>query len=118
MDERVERASEQLQRMRQWYRPDRDRSLSFVGDLVKKQVTRPHQKLGKAAAAWSELIPEHLLRRTALARLRAGVLTVYAADDATRYELDCLLRSGVQRNIQRRCKASVRRIKVQVGPVG
>ncbi len=112
-------ASAHLDRLRQWRGEGaEDLGLGFLTDMVKKRYTRDHGRLGEIAAAWQSVVPESLLSRTALEGLSRGVLTIRVADSATRYELDRLLRGGVEMQLKRACKAPIRRLRVQVGPVG
>lgn len=107
-----------IRNLRRWRDGDeRDLSLAFVSEYVKKQVVRPHQQLGKLGLEWRRQLPAHLLEQTALVGISRGVLTVHAADSAALYELDRLLRAGVERKLKAASDATLRRIKLTVGPV-
>ena len=105
-----------LEDLRRWRNPaPRDLTLGKLPGYVESQYAKPHGQVGQLAGIWGELIPEPLAARTALASFSRGVLTVHVADSPALYELDRLLRGGVERRIQRASRAGLRRIKLRVG---
>jgi len=106
----------QLERLRRWRngRPTGDLSLSYMPDWVKRQVVQPHVQLGRVVKVWQDLIPGRLCDRTALVSLSRGVLTVHVTDSPTMYELDRLLRGGLERRIKTSCRAKITRIKLKL----
>jgi len=107
---------EQLRRHRN--RPADDPSLAFLRAEFKQGIERPHRQLQTVIALWDELLPAALADHTRLESLRRGVLTV-AVDSSTRlYELDRLLRSGLERQIVAAHKGPVlRKIKLRVAAI-
>lgn len=107
-----------VRNLRRWREgEERDLSLEFIGDHVKKKIARPHKQVGQLAALWTQHVPAHLLERTALASMTRGVLTVHVADSAALYELDRLLRAGLERTIKASAPTTLRRIKLTVAAV-
>lgn len=103
--------------LRTWRtRPSRDTSLTFVADLVKRQYVKPHKQLGKVVEVWRQRVPAELQQRTILAGLSRGILNVHAADSPTLYQLDQLLRSGLERELTQTPCVTLRRVKVRLEP--
>lgn len=106
-----------LRRLRQWRNPAApDLSLAFVKEQFQREVARPHRQLGQFVDLWAELIPEPLLRHTRLEGFARGVLRVAVDSSAHRYELDHLLRAGLERELMRRqpAGATLRRVRLHV----
>lgn len=104
-----------LQRLRAWRNPaEKDAGLSFVADYVDKNIVRPAKQLSKLIPVWRERVPAELAARTTLKSLARGVLTVHVPDSPTHYELDRLLRSGLEDELRRRAKVPLRKVAVKV----
>lgn len=104
-----------LANLRRWRNPkQRDLTLGGLPDYVKRHVEKPHKQVGQLVTVWERLIPEPLNHRTALAGLTRGILTVHVTDSPTLYELDRLLRGGVEQQIKRASKAPLRKIKLKI----
>ncbi|MEX2671951.1 MAG: DciA family protein [Phycisphaeraceae bacterium] len=106
-----------IENLRGWRtRGERDLSLAFVRDYVKRTYAKPQKQLGKVVEVWAERVPEHLGMRTVLAALSRGVLTVHVADSATLYQLDRLLRDGLEQELRQTPGVTLRRVKLKVDP--
>jgi len=111
--------ADRLQRLRNWRDPDGpDRSMKFVGDWFKHTYAKPHEQVAQFVELWEMHIPPHLFAKTALASFNRGVLTVHVADSAAMYELDRLMRGGLERQIKSAAKASLRKIRLRVANLG
>ncbi|MEM6332079.1 MAG: DciA family protein [Planctomycetota bacterium] len=97
--------------------PDADRSMGFVKKMFQRSIADPHRRLGRAAAAWEAAVPEALRPQTRLVSLQRGVLRVEVDSSATLYELDAVLRAGLERSMQA-AKVGVRRVRLAVGQSG
>jgi hypothetical protein len=87
-------------------------------DDFKKNVQKPFKQLHAMAEVWSQLVPAHLVKKTRLVSLQRGVLQVMVDSSSTLYELDRLLRQGLQMQIIREHKGpAVSRIQLRIGPV-
>ena len=108
-----------IRNLRRWRDgEEKDLSLSFVAEHVRRQIGKPHKQLGELSTLWTRHVPAHLLEQTALASLSRGVLTVRVADSATLYELDRLMRAGLEMRIRAAAPATLRRIKLTIAAVG
>jgi hypothetical protein len=109
-----------LERLRQLRnRPQRDHSLGFLRDQFEKQVARPFRQLEGVAVIWEQLVPQAIREHCRLESLQRGVLRVAVDDSACLYELDGLLRSGLQQQIIRGVKGkAIRRIQLKQAPIG
>jgi hypothetical protein len=88
---------QRLQRLRN--PPERDPTLSFLRNEFKKQIEKPHKQLGAAVTVWAEHVPVDLQAHARLEGLVRGVLRVAVDDSAHLYELDRLLREGLERKL-------------------
>ncbi len=96
--------------------PKRDLSLQFMREQFEREVGKPMRQLGQLAELWTQQVPEALASRTRLVGLSRGVLHVEADDSATVYELDRLLRGGLERELLLAFKGpSLRRVRVVLG---
>jgi hypothetical protein len=95
--------------------PDPDLTLGYLAKQFKQQVERPHKQLGALTELWQELVPPQLLNSTRLDGISRGVLRVSVDTSSHLFQLDRLLRSGLQRQIinQHPGKA-LRRIQLRV----
>ena len=114
------RSQHHLERLRGWRnRKERDLSLGFLRDQFKRQVARPHKQLEKLVELWAELVPAELAAHTRLAGLSRGVLHVEVDSPAHLYELDRLLRCGLQGQIiTRHSGPAMRKIQLRVAEFG
>ncbi len=108
-----------MERLRQWraFR-ERDVTLGFLKDTFKREVEKPFKQLEGLSELWTELVPAELAAHTRLEALSRGVLRVVVDSAGRHYELDRLLRGGLQRELTQRHKgAALRQVKVRVGVV-
>jgi len=105
----------ELGRLRAWRVRDRDRSASSLFRALGERLARTARQGGAAGAAWESCCPPALLDRTRVEGLRGGVLTIIAADAATRYALERALRGGVEAAVIRASAAPIRRVRVRLG---
>ena len=97
--------------------PKRDLSLSFLTDQFKRDVAKPYKQLGDLTELWGELLPARLVERTRLVGLSRGTLHVEVDNAAAHYEIDRLLRGGLQKQLIEGHRGPAFR-KVQVKVVG
>lgn len=111
-------AQEHLDRLRKDRSlPRRDLSLGFLADQFKRDVAKPYKQLGGLSVLWAELVPAHLIERSRLVGLSRGVLHVEVDNPAAHFEIDRLLRGGLQKRLIEGHKGPAFR-KVQVKVVG
>lgn len=111
-------ADRYLHRLGRWrsIRP-RYSDLSFLQDQFRRDIERPHRQLGDLVELWRAAVPPELLERTTLRSFQRGSLHVAVPDSATRYQLDRLLRGGVESGLRSAFKGNLRAIKVRVEPI-
>jgi len=97
--------------------PKRDLSLGFLNEQFKRDVAKPYKQLGDLAELWSELLPPRLVDRSRLIGLSRGVLHVEVDNPAAHFEIDRLLRGGLQKRLIQAHKGPAFR-KVQIKVVG
>jgi hypothetical protein len=95
-------------------RPDRAVALGALVREASDEFRRAARRAGGAGAAWAEACPAALAARTAVDGVSRGVLTIHADDAPTRFEVDRWLRAGGEREVVRRCPATVRKIRVVI----
>ncbi len=84
-----------LKPLRTWrVRPERDTSIGAQVTAIVRQIAASHRQSGAAVAAWEAAAPQALLKCCEVRGTNAGVLTIRAANSATRYQLDRWLQSG------------------------
>lgn len=99
-------------------REDPDLSLGFLKQQFKRDIARPAKHLGDLAGLWQELVPAALIDATRLESLSRGVLRVTVRSSVELYELDSLLRTGLERElIRRHAGPAFRKVKLTVGPL-
>ncbi|MHC4993590.1 MAG: DciA family protein [Planctomycetota bacterium] len=114
----LQRQAEHLENLRQWRnRKPRDLTLGYLKKYVARKYTRPLSQMGPFAELWQEALPPRLHRRTALVALHNGVLTIHVADSPTLYQIDRLMRSGLERQLKSQSKAAITCIKLKLGAV-
>lgn len=109
-----ERHLQQLSERRRFH--DRDYSLSFLRDTFKREVEKPYKQLVSIVEVWERLVPAALLPHMRLDGFSRGVLHVSVDSASIRYELDRLLRMGLQTQLIEQHKGpALRRVQVSVG---
>lgn len=106
-----------LDRLRGWRnRKDFDHSLSFIKPQFKREIEKPYKQLLAMAQLWPQLVPAELLARTKLETISRGVLKVIVDSSGALYELDRLLREGLEQKLITQNKGpAFRRVQLRVG---
>jgi len=109
-------AQEHLDRLRKnRMLPNPDLSLGFVAEQFKRDVAKPFKQMGDLAVLWRELVPAALVERSRLVGLSRGVLHVEVDNPAAHFEVDRLLRGGLQKQlIQSHRGAAFRKVSIKV----
>ncbi len=111
-------SQERLDRVRKLRVYTKDTSLAFLHETFKRDIEKPFKQLAKLTPLWQEMVPDALLPFTRLESLSRGTLTVVVEGSARLYELDRLLRSGLQTElIKRYTGPAFRKVKLQLGVV-
>jgi hypothetical protein len=93
----------------------KDVSITNLVAATAEDAAKTQKKMGELIALWEELIPPKLAAQSKFTGLRNGVLQVTAASSSVMYEIDRLLRQGIEEQIRSRHRGSLSRIKLRVG---
>ncbi len=112
MDKGTMRQLWQLRQLRPPAKP-----LKNTVDNFMRLVVRPRQrKLSKLAQAWSELLPDELIKHSCLEGYRAGTLRVLVDSAVHLAEMNLLLREGLEEQLRELCpRVSLTRVKLVRG---
>ncbi len=82
------------------------------------EARRTERGLGSFVDLWEGVVPRELAMRTRVTALRGGVAHVAVDSSSTAWELDRLLREGVQEQLRRAYGRTLMRVRITVGDVG
>lgn len=71
-------------------------------------------QLGPMVKVWQQSLPAPLLASTALEGFVRGVLTVLTPDSSVLYQLDRLLRSGLEKQLQQATRGALKKVRLKV----
>ncbi len=109
---------ERLKRLQQVkVRPEPDLSLAFLRRQFEQQVAKPFKQLGPIAQLWAKLLPAEIVAHTKLESLSRGELRVSVDSSSRLYELNHLLRNGVEQDLIGQHRGALSRIRLQVGQI-
>ncbi|MAE65174.1 MAG: hypothetical protein CMJ18_12960 [Phycisphaeraceae bacterium] len=105
-----------VERLRRWRGiRDREAGLGFLEKQFRQQVERPYRQLQAIVPIWAELVPPEVAGHARLESFSRGVLRVAVDSSARLYELDRLLRSGLERELRAQYRgAGLRRVQLRV----
>jgi len=90
-----------------------DLSLQFLKPYFKQQIEKPYRQLAKITGLWIAMVPGHLLEYSRLEGLTRGVLRVGVDSSSHLYELDRLMRGGLEAQlIQAAGSITLRRVRL------
>ena len=93
-------------------RPAGRNDMSVIFAAMEKYYSRALKRTGGFGALWAELIPDDLAEVSMIERYDRGVLTVSVRDAASRFELDRLLRSGMEQQLREKAPATLKRVRL------
>ncbi|MCH8342776.1 MAG: DUF721 domain-containing protein [Planctomycetes bacterium] len=109
-------AVQRLERLRQRRaRLDADASIGGLVSGVAERAARTQRRLGALTDVWESLVPAEIVARTRLTSLRGGVARVVVDSASTAYELDRMLRGGLEQQLRRRFRGTLMRIRISIG---
>jgi hypothetical protein len=113
----VSDAARQIEQLRAHrVRPEVDTSITSIISAAASKAQKTHKQLGCLIDLWEQLLPEKLASQTAITSLRGGTVHVAAADAATHYEIDRLLREGLEQQLRASYRGTLVRVRVKVSP--
>ncbi len=99
-------------------RPERETSISPLVAGKAAEARRAERGLGSFVDLWEGVMPQELALRTRVTGLRGGVVQVTVDSSSTAWELDRLLREGLQEQLRRAYGRTLLRVRITVGEVG
>ena len=102
---------EQLRKHRS--RAGKDWTIARVIADTQEDAKRTHKKFGELVELWERLVPGDLAVHTSLSNFRAGVLHVSVDSSSAAFELDRLLRSGIEAELRRQFRGTLVRVKTR-----
>ena len=107
-----------IQRLQAWRgRKTADLSIASIMESEVEKAAKTHKRLGELIDLWREVLPEALTAHTVLTGFRNGVLQVKVDSSATLFEIDRLLRGGMETELRSRFRGSLSRVKTRIGPL-
>ncbi len=106
---------EQLRKHRQ--RRERDLSITQLVGAMADDARRTHRRLGALIDLWSQLVPGELEQHSRVLGVRGGVVQVQCDSSSTKYELDRLLRQGLEQELRKRYPSTLTKIRLSIGDV-
>lgn len=82
----------------------------FAG--MKRDIERSFRRTGGFGKLWSDIVPGELGAASTIQSYARGVLTVAVNDAAAMYEIDRLLRSGLEQQLRERAPSTLKRVKL------
>jgi hypothetical protein len=77
---------------------------------------RTHRRLGEFIDLWERTVPPRLAAQTTVTGIRAGTAHVLVESSAALYELDRLLREGVEQTLRSQYRGTLIRVRLRIGP--
>jgi len=112
-DRNVHGRLERVRDIRRQKQPDH--SLAFLKPYFQKQVAKPYKQMAGVTELWRQLVPPNLLAHTRLKGLTRNVLHVGVDSSAHLYDLDRLLRSGLEDRLRRNVTTrTLRRVQLKL----
>lgn len=84
---------------------------------VRQTVSRTDHRLGQLMDLWLVLVPESLAEQTRLTAYRGGRLYVDVESAAARFELDRLLRNGLEATLRQRFTGTLSGVRLRIGSI-
>ncbi|HRP62429.1 MAG TPA: DUF721 domain-containing protein [Phycisphaerales bacterium] len=109
------KAIEQLREHRA--RPQRETTMDGVIRSIADSARRTHKKLGSMIELWEQLVPAEIASHTAVVGLTRGVLHVHVDSASTAYQLDRLLREGLETQLRDTYRGTLVRVRTKIGPL-
>ena len=82
-------------------RREREPSITKIVEDTLKKARRDEKRIGSFAEAWEALVPEELLRACTIGSVRGSKITIEVDSSSAKFELDRLLRGGLQVELRR-----------------
>lgn len=104
-----------MEQLRKW-RSKRKRDVSIDSALQNfcRSLKKTNKQLVQITEAWEEFVPMRLHHAAVPIALRGGVLEVSVDGSPTAFQVNRLIRSGLLRQLQKRCSGTLKQIRVRI----
>ena len=92
-----------------------DPSIESILDTTRKKARRDEKRLASFTEAWEMLVPPDVLASCRLAGARGSTITIEVDSSPAKYELDRLLRNGLEANLRRLYTGPLTKIRTRLG---
>lgn len=96
-------------------RRDFDPSIGAMLDSTKKQAKRDEKRFSSFSQAWEQLVPAEILACSRLSSTRGTTITIEVDSSPAKYELDRLLRTGLETSLRQLYNGPLTRIRTKLG---
>ena len=105
-----------IEQLRQYRaRPQRDVSIAGLIRSAATQASRTNRHLGQLIELWEQHVPAELAAKTTITALRGGVLHITVESSSVIYELDRLLREGLEQQLRSSYQGNLMRVRLRAG---
>lgn len=110
-------AARLIQQLRTYrVKPQRDTSITSLISATASSAQKTHKRLGHLIDLWEKYVPAAIAAKTAIIGLRGGTLHIAVADASVNYELDRLLREGLEQALRAEYRGTLVRVRLKVAP--
>lgn len=103
---------ERLRELRQ--KPQRNLSIEGIIRSTAENARKTQKRLGSIINLWEQLVPAELAARTRIQHIRGGTLHVNVDSSSTAYDLDRLLRDGLEGELRSQYRGTLARVRVRI----
>ena len=94
--------------------PTRDVSITGLIAAAEKDARRAQRRLGSFSECWAALVPENIRADCQLGDIRGGAVTILVGSSAAKFELDRLLRAGLEAQLRSNFDGPLTRVKTKL----
>ncbi len=95
-------------------RRERDCTISDLVDSTRKAASRTQARAGAFVETWERLVPAPLSGACRLGQMRGGSITILVESSSVKYELDGLLRSGLEARLRQEYDGPLTRVRTRL----
>lgn len=92
-----------------------DPTIDSILESTKKRARRDEKRLASFTEAWERLVPPEILASCRLVGARGSTITVEVDSSPAKYELDRLLRNGLEANLRRLYTGPLVNVRTRLG---
>ena len=96
-------------------RRDFDPSIDGILDSTVKKAKRDEKRFSSFSEAWAQLVPAEILSCSRLAGSRGSSITIEVDSSSAKYELDRLLRTGLEADLRRLYNGPLTKVRTKLG---